>query len=338
MVGAFAGTLPYMAPEQVEGHPADARTDIFAFGALLYELITGRRAFSGETPASVVAAILGPLPPAPSQIRSEIPRPLDRIISTCLARAPDDRWQNIVDVMHELRWVAMDLKDGATSAVSQRPQSRWRLHAAWSAVVAVLAMSFLLFHRGATPKAPPPPNPVPVIVLMDSPLPDRVYDPRTAAEGGTNADDITDALRDLSGVIHKENTSAMWHREEQLVDQNPDLIVSHLSCFLDGRVADGQEKVHEHLFSLAENRLIQFFGYAAAANDRTQFLVYSRGSFVDSIAAKQWVKDAEARFPAMRGRLHTFSVPGGQEGEATFRNPNTARLMRERVQQVLALR
>jgi hypothetical protein len=130
----------------------------------------------------------------------------------------------------------------------------------------------------------------------------------------------------------------MWHREEQLLSENPDLIVSHLSCLLDGRVAEGREETYEHLFSLAENRLLQLFGYIAALNPRTQFLVYSRGAFVDSVAAERWVKDAEARFPVMRGRLHTFSVPGGQGGVATFRNPNTSRLMLERVQQVLALR
>ena len=71
---------------------------------------------------------------------------------------------------------------------------------------------------------------------MDSPLPGRVYDPRTEAEGGTNADDVTDALRDLPVSISKENTSAVWHREEQVIGENPDLIVSHLSCLLDARV------------------------------------------------------------------------------------------------------
>jgi hypothetical protein len=240
--------------------------------------------------------------------------------------------------MHELRWVAMDFESGATSVIAQPPQSRWRLHAAWSAAVVVLAMSFWLFHRKVTRDDSPPPNATPVIVLMDSPLSDRVYDPRTAAEGGTNADDVTDALSGLTAVIHKENTSAMWHREEQLVEQNPDLIVSHLSCFLDERVAAGQENVYEHLFHLAENRLIEFFGYIATSNHRTRFLVYSRGAFVDSVAARQWVKDAEARFPAMRGRLQTFSVPGGPEHKATFRDRNTARLILERVQQVLAMR
>ena len=78
---------------------------------------------------------------------------------------------------------------------------------------------------------------------MDSPLPGRVYDPRTAAEGGTNADDVTDVLQDLPVAIRKENTSAAWHREEQVVGENPDLIISHLSCLLDARVGGDQTAI-----------------------------------------------------------------------------------------------
>jgi hypothetical protein len=172
---------------------------------------------------------------------------------------------------------------------------------------------------------------------MDSPLPGRVYDPVTVAAGGTNADDLSDALRDLPVAILKENTSAMWHREEQLLRQNPDLIVSHLSCLLDARVGDGQKAVRDHLFGLAANRLVLFFGYVASVNPRTRFLVYSRGSFGDAAAERRWVVESEARLTTLRGRLHAFSVPGGLE-HATFRDPNTARLIRERVKEVLGLR
>ena len=98
----------------------------------------------------------------------------------------------------------------------------------------------------------PPVNAQPVIVLMDSPLPGRVYDPRTASQGGTNADDVTDVLRALPVAIRKENTSAVWHREEQVVFENPDLIISHLSCFVDERVANGDAGVAEHLSDVAD--------------------------------------------------------------------------------------
>ena len=224
------------------------------------------------------------------------------------------------------------------SAPAAPPSAPWKVHVAWgAAVLLALAAPFLL--RSARPAAGPTPNPQPVVILMDSPLPGRVYDPRTIAAGGTNADDLTDALQSLRVSIHKENTSAMWHREEQLLRQNPDLIVSHLSCLLDARVGEpGQEgPVFDHLFELAANRLVAVFGYVAAANPRTQFLVYSRGYFTNAETQARFVSDAETRFPALRGRLQTFVVPRGPE-RATFRDPATATLIRERVRAVLRLR
>jgi hypothetical protein len=172
---------------------------------------------------------------------------------------------------------------------------------------------------------------------MDSPLTGRVYDPRTAAAGGTNADDITDALRGLPVVIQKENTSAMWHREDQVVRMNPDLVVCHLSCLLDIRPAAGQPRdVENHLFDVAAGRLVLFLGYVGASNPRTQFVVYSRGRFATPELIKQWVEQSEGRFPALKGRLHPFHVVG-RSGEQTFRDPEAARLIRARVTEVLGL-
>ena len=214
------------------------------------------------------------------------------------------------------------------------PGPRWRAHAAWLAAlvgVAVLASRLGPGNRVAIP----PPNRQPVIVLMDSPLPGLVYDPRTEAAGGTNADDLTDALRELPVVIEKENTSPMWHREAQVLQKNPDLIVSHLSCLHDARGALGQQPVLQQLFSSAVDRLVSFFAYVAARNTRTRFLIYSRGRFVE-YRGPAFVRDTEARFPTLHGRLETLNVPGGRE-KATFRDPNTAQLMRERVKAALGL-
>lgn len=86
--GAVLGTVPYMAPEQLEGKPLDARTDIFAFGAILYEMATGVRAFQAESNASLIAAIMSQHPPPPSRVRGVLPLRLDRIVQTCLAKDP----------------------------------------------------------------------------------------------------------------------------------------------------------------------------------------------------------------------------------------------------------
>ena len=136
--------------------------------------------------------------------------------------------------------------------------------------------------------------------------------------------------------IRKENTSAAWHREEQVVAENPDLIVSHLSCLFDGRVVDNQQAVHDHLFDLAESRLMMFFAYVAARNPRTHFLVYSRSRFQEAGGETTWVANQEARLPLLRTRLHAFIVPGGTE-KATFRDPATGASLKGQVIQVLKL-
>ena len=99
------------------------------------------------------------------------------------------------------------------------------------------SLRFLGWLQTGAPRTFPRRTVHPVVVLMDSPLEGRVYDQRTAASGGTNADDVSDALGGLGLVVHKENTNPLWHREEQVVAQNPDLLVAHLSCLFDARVA-----------------------------------------------------------------------------------------------------
>jgi serine/threonine protein kinase len=102
--GGVTGTIQYMAPEQFDGHPGDQRADIFAFGCVLYELLTGRKAFDGVNFLNVVAAIKGSEPPPNERIRSAHPM-LDHVLRRCFEKDPDRRWQSIGDVAGELRWV-----------------------------------------------------------------------------------------------------------------------------------------------------------------------------------------------------------------------------------------
>src|SRR5207302_11492212 len=92
--GVITGTLQYMAPEQLEGKKADARADIFAFGAVLYEMVTGRRAFEGSSPASVTAAIIA----GQSGGLEHFPRGVDHVVRRCLAKDREERWQSAVDI------------------------------------------------------------------------------------------------------------------------------------------------------------------------------------------------------------------------------------------------
>ncbi len=103
--GTIVGTLQYMAPEQLEGREADARTDIFALGTVLYEMATGQRAFKGKSQASLIAAILASEPPPISSLKPMTPPALDRLVRTCLAKDPDERWQSARDLARELQWI-----------------------------------------------------------------------------------------------------------------------------------------------------------------------------------------------------------------------------------------
>jgi len=104
--GTILGTLQYMAPEQLEGKDVDVRTDIFAFGAVVYEMATGKRAFDGKTQASVIGAIMSSEPPPMSTLQPMTPPALDRVVKKCLAKEPDDRWHAAKDLCDELRWIA----------------------------------------------------------------------------------------------------------------------------------------------------------------------------------------------------------------------------------------
>jgi hypothetical protein len=104
--GGILGTVSYMSPEQLEGRKVDARTDLFAVGAVLYEMVTGRRPFSGESRASVIAAILTSDPPPMSALQPVTSPTLERVVRRCLARNPDDRWQTARDLGCELKWIA----------------------------------------------------------------------------------------------------------------------------------------------------------------------------------------------------------------------------------------
>jgi len=135
--GTILGTFQYMAPEQLEGKPADARTDIFALGCVLYEMATGKKAFSGASRASLISSIMTSEPPAISSVQAMTPPALDRIVRTCLAKDPDERWQSARDVKSELAWIAeAGSQAGAPAVVATRRRTRER--AAW--IVAGLAI------------------------------------------------------------------------------------------------------------------------------------------------------------------------------------------------------
>jgi hypothetical protein len=149
--GAVLGTLPYMAPEQIEGHEVDSRTDIFSFGVVLYEMIAGRRPFAGDTRASLMAAIVGAEPPSLSAIQPVTPRSLEHLIGRCLAKDVELRWQTALDLAIELRWIAEAGPD--TSAAVPLPARRsWRAVLVGGLVVALLAVATFVGITALVPR------------------------------------------------------------------------------------------------------------------------------------------------------------------------------------------
>ncbi len=123
--GTILGTLQYMAPEQVEARPVDARTDIFAFGAVVYEMATGKKAFEGRSQASLIAKILETDPAPISTLQPMTPAALDRLVKKCMAKEPEKRWQAASDVCDELKWIAEQGQGSqAATPASQHSQTR----------------------------------------------------------------------------------------------------------------------------------------------------------------------------------------------------------------------
>ena len=125
--GTILGTVQYMAPEQVEGKEADARSDIWALGVVIYEMVTGTRPFQGDTPASIIGAILKDEPPPLSSRQPLTPPMLDRVVARCLEKDPDSRWRSAADLRLVLtvgrRWCRCVSTATATTSICRWPSS-----------------------------------------------------------------------------------------------------------------------------------------------------------------------------------------------------------------------
>jgi eukaryotic-like serine/threonine-protein kinase len=214
--GVMMGTLAYMSPEQAQGEPMDARSDLFSFGAVLYEMATGRQAFSGSIAASIFTSILRDAPPHPSQVNPEVPPELDRIITRALEKNRDRRYQSASALRRDLATAA------SGSALPQTPQTlqprrRWILpFAAVAMVIALAALGFYFSRRsggqavlpgGKTPPAEPDKTSIRSIAVL--PLDNYSGDPSQDyfAEGMT--DELTADLGTISELRVISRGSAM---------------------------------------------------------------------------------------------------------------------------------
>ena len=196
--GAIVGTLPYMAPEQLEGKETDARTDLVAFGAVLYEMLAGRRAFPGDTEASVISAIMTGEPPALSSVQPLARPELDRLVKGCLAKNPDVRRQSAHDVAEELRSLA--------AADAAAPRRAGRARAAWRRRSAALALAIALGALGwrAWTLGRPAPPLLPRVTLT-APLTHAIHSVVTLHPDGTGV------LYPAYASYGPDNAPLFWH-------------------------------------------------------------------------------------------------------------------------------
>jgi serine/threonine protein kinase len=175
--GTIVGTFQYMSPEQVEGKELDGRSDIFSLGAVLYEMLTGRRAFEGKSQLSVASAILEKEPEPISALRPMTPPALDHTIRKCLAKDAEERWQSASDLKSELLWIS---QSSGEAAIRRRPSatvSRWRngVLLATGAVLLAIATGFITYISSKRLNSPPlvrsvilPPPQVTLLTLGDN--------------------------------------------------------------------------------------------------------------------------------------------------------------------------
>jgi serine/threonine protein kinase/sugar lactone lactonase YvrE len=156
--GSILGTLQYMSPEQLEGKNVDQRSDIFAFGAILYEMISGHRAFGGDSQASIIASILKEQPRSIRELKPMFPRSLVRTVEQCLEKNPDNRWQSAGDLARELQWILKDSQrdeaheDSTPLLLRPASRSKWLWGGPLIAILATIGVMLMKISQSSPPR------------------------------------------------------------------------------------------------------------------------------------------------------------------------------------------
>jgi hypothetical protein len=282
---------------------------------------------------------------------------MDRVFGKCLAKDPNERWQS-ASAFRE----ALQEQPQGRSGENENKKARW----AWLAAAAMLLMGVSAYYFSPYTLSPYSFSPysfsssaaataLPVVVLMDTAAPKGVYDAETRAKSGTNADDLNDALQDLPIALHKEMVGVGWNREEQLLKQDPRLILIHRSAFVHALKAEFRpdpevqkasakplpdpdpdaKKLESRLTRIGRDKMESIVGYVGRTNKETRFLAYSRDWSPES--QKSWLAGLFGRFPHLEGRVTSFEAGTHKEG-SSFRQPSIANRIREAVRASLGLR
>jgi Tol biopolymer transport system component len=304
--GTLLGTVQYMAPEQIEGDEVDARTDIFAFGVILYEMITSKKAFIGKSQASLMGSILERHPPRISTIEPLAPPALERVVEICLAKAPEDRWQTAHDVMLQLQWIAEGGSAvGLPAPIVHRRKNRERIAWLVAAVSAVAALALAVPYVWKTQED------IRTVRFPVFPTGSSIFAPTTAPLAPFPI--ISPDGRRLAFIAQEPGDQPqIWVRPFDSMDAQP---------------LAGTEGVQGLPFWSPDSRHIAF-----AANGRLQSIEFSGGPVqvicsVDLGVEGAWSRDGTIIFfrtgrGGGQGGLHRVSDRGGEPVALT--TPNTA--------------
>jgi eukaryotic-like serine/threonine-protein kinase len=300
--GTIVGTFQYMSPEQVEGKELDGRSDIFSLGAVLYEMLTGRRAFEGKSQLSVASAILEKEPAPISDTKPLTPPVLDHVIRKCLAKSADERWQSASDLASELKWISEAGRSSGMHAAVIAHKGRGSWAYALPAVAAVFALAGLLLWRGRNTRDES-------VVRLTITRPEA--EPISVSFGPALALS-PDGRRIVFVVAHGANTQ---------------LLVRDLSSF-DGKLIPGTEGATTPFFSpdgewlafMAPGRIKKMPVNGGAAIDVTDV-----ASSIGSTIGGTWLADGTivfnsgmtaglVRVPASGGKAEAVSRPDDRKG------------------------
>ncbi len=301
--GTIVGTLQYMSPEQLEGTEADARSDIFSFGVILYEMTTGHKAFSGGSHASVIAAILKSEPEPIFAAQPLVPPALERLIRRCLAKDPDDRWQTARDLTLELRAIGGEPAPtvpslAAAASLPAVPARPARERIAWiAAAAAALAAVALAVGLGLALRRPAATAPLPAMRFL-LPAPDNAcFDTIDAS-----ATISPDGTRVVFGATGPDGRPMLWVRPLEAITARP------LPSTDDARDP----------FWSPDSRSIAFFGEGKLKR------MDANGGPAETIAdapdprGGSWGRDGVVVFaPNARGALLRVAADGGETAPAT---------------------
>jgi serine/threonine-protein kinase len=260
--GALIGTYVYMAPEQLEGHPADVRTDIFALGLVIYEMITGRKAFEKPSQAGIIAAILTEEPRPVTALQPGVPKEVERVVRTCLAKNPNERWQDAGDLGREFAWLAAASDSGTRRQPVRlrRPRLLWLLTGIALAVAATFGLSTLWHRRGVT-------QPRRSLVV----LPCRAIgdDAMTQAYCDGLADTLSAKLMPVTGPNGLQMTSTLEAREQRITDAAAARRQFGATLVLEGSVlrSGGELRVNYAIVDTNTSTQLDAFSMTGASND-----------------------------------------------------------------------